>query len=75
LHQFSFSKVLDQLELANVFTILSFAVLRVWQFLGKHFLLIMVMVDPESNKTFNSLLDLTADIVSTTIIVIGVRLL
>jgi hypothetical protein len=55
-------------EPANVFTILSFAVLRVLQFLGKHFLLITVMVEPESNKTFNSLLDLTADVVSTTII-------
>jgi hypothetical protein len=42
---------------------------------GKHFLLITVMVDPESSKTFNSLFDLTADIVSITIIVIGVRLL
>jgi hypothetical protein len=48
--------------------------LHVWQFLGKHFLLINVMVEPESNRTFSNLLDLTADIVSTTIIVIGARL-
>jgi hypothetical protein len=32
------------------------------------------MVEPESNRTFSNLLDLTADIVSTTIIVIGARL-
>ena len=61
-------------EPANVFTILLCDVLHVWQFLGKHFLLIKVMVEPESNRTFSNLLDLTADIVSTTIIVIGARL-
>ncbi len=59
---------------ANVFTILLCDVLHVWQFLGKHFLLINVVVEPESNRTFSNLLDLAADIVSTTIIVIGVRL-
>jgi hypothetical protein len=36
--------------------------------------LINVVVEPESNRTFSNLLDLTADIVSTTIIVIGARL-
>jgi hypothetical protein len=61
-------------EPANVFTILLCDVLHVWQFLGKHFLLINVMVEPESNRSFSNLLDLTADIVSTTIIVIGARL-
>ena len=61
-------------EPANVFTILLCDVLHVWQFFGKHFLLINVMVEPESNRTFSNLLDLTADIVSTTIIVIGARL-
>ena len=61
-------------EPANVFTILLFDVLHVLQFLGKHFLLIKVVVEPESNKNSNNLLDLIADIVSTTIIIIGARL-
>jgi hypothetical protein len=59
---------------ANVVTILLCDVLRVLQCLGKHFLLIKVMVEPESSETFSNLLDLTAAIVSTTIIVIGARL-
>jgi hypothetical protein len=37
------------------------------------FLLIMVVVEPESSKTFNNILDFTEKIVSTTIIVTGVR--
>ena len=55
-------------------TILLCDVLRVLQCLGKHFLLIKVMVEPESSKTFSNLLDLTAAIISITIIVIGARL-
>jgi hypothetical protein len=42
------------------------------QCLGKHLLLINVVVDPESNNTFSSLLDLTEEMVSTTKIVTGV---
>jgi hypothetical protein len=61
-------------ERANVFTILLCNILNVLQFLGKHVLLIKVVVEPEFNKTFSNHLDLTADIVSTTIIVIGARL-
>ncbi len=61
-------------EPAYVFTILLCDVLHVLQFLGRHFLLIKVVIEPESNKTFNNLLDLTAEIVFTTIIVIGARL-
>jgi len=61
-------------EPANVFTMLLWDVLHVLQFLCKHSLLIKVVVGPESNMTFSNLLDLTADIVSTTIIVIGARL-
>ena len=60
-------------EPANVFTMLLWDVLHVLQFWDKHFLLIKVVVEPESNKTFSNLFDLTADIVSTTIIVIGAR--
>jgi len=45
------------------------------QFLGKHFLLIIVAVDPESSNTFSKILDLTEEMVSTTIMVTGVRLL
>ncbi len=33
----------------------------------------MVVVEPESSKTFNKILDLTEEIVSTTMIVTGVR--
>jgi len=61
-------------EPANAVTILLCDVLQVLQCLGKHFLLIKVMVERESSKTFSNLLDLTAAIVSTTIIVIGARL-
>ena len=61
-------------EPVNVFTVLLFAVLHALQFLGKHLLLIKVVVEPESNQTFSNLLNLTVEIVSTTIVVIGVRL-
>jgi hypothetical protein len=44
------------------------------QFLGKHFLLIIVAVDPESSNTFSKILDLTEEMVSTNMIVTGVRL-
>jgi hypothetical protein len=44
----------------------------VWQFLGRHFLLIIVVVEPESNKTFSKFLDFTEEMVSTTMIVTGV---
>ncbi len=43
------------------------------QYLGRPFLLIMVVVEPESSKTFNKILDFTEEIVSTTMIVTGVR--
>ena len=43
------------------------------QYLGKHFLLVKVVVDPESNSSLGNYLDLTAEIVSTTMIVTGVR--
>ena len=39
----------------NVFTILLCDILHVLQFLGKHFSLIKVVVEPESNKTFSNL--------------------
>jgi hypothetical protein len=48
-------------------------ILHGWQCLGRHFQLIMVVVEPESSKTFNTILDLTDEIVSTTMIVTGVR--
>jgi hypothetical protein len=44
-----------------------------WQCFCRHFLLIMVVVEPESSKTFNKILDFTEEIVSTTMIVTGVR--
>ncbi len=44
-----------------------------WQCLGRHFLLIMVVVEPESSKIFKKILDFTEEIVSTTMIVTGVR--
>ncbi len=47
-------------------------ILHVWQFLGRHFLLIIVVVEPESNKTFRKILDFTEEMVSTTMIVTGV---
>jgi hypothetical protein len=47
-------------------------ILHVWQFLGRHFLLIIVVVEPELNKTFSKILDFTEEMVSTTIIVTGV---
>jgi hypothetical protein len=37
------------------------------------FLIINVVVDSESNNTFSKVLDLTKDMVSTTMIVTGVR--
>ena len=40
---------------------------------SKHFLLIKVIVGPESNRTLSNFLDLIAEIVSTTMIVTGVR--
>ncbi len=43
------------------------------QCLGRHFQLIMVVVEPESSKTFNNIVDFTEEIVTTTIIVTGVR--
>ena len=51
-------------------------ILQVLQFLGKHFLLIIVVVDPESSNTFSKILvlDLTEEMVSTNMIVTGVRL-
>ena len=48
-------------------------ILHDWLCLGRHFLLIMVVVEPESSKTFNKILDFTEEIVSTTMIVTGVR--
>ena len=48
-------------------------ILHGWQCLGRHFLLIMVVVEPESSKTLNKILDFTEEIVSTTMIVTGVR--
>jgi hypothetical protein len=47
-------------------------ILHVWKFLGRHFLLIIVVVESESNKTFSQILDFTEEIVSTTMIVTGV---
>jgi hypothetical protein len=41
-------------------------------FIGRHFLLIMVVVEPESNKTFSKILDSTEEMASTTMIVTGV---
>jgi hypothetical protein len=58
-----------------VFTILFWDVLHGWHFLGKHLLLIKVAVEPESNKTFNNLLDLIVPMVSTTMMVTGVKFL
>ncbi len=43
------------------------------KFLGKHFLIINVVVDPESNKTFRRVLNLTEEMVSTAILFTGVR--
>jgi hypothetical protein len=40
---------------------------------GQAFLLIKVVVDPESNSTLSNFLDLTAEMASATIMVIGVR--
>ena len=48
-------------------------ILHGWQCLGRNFLLIIVVVEPESSKTFNKILDFTEEIVSTTMIVTGVR--
>jgi hypothetical protein len=47
-------------------------ILHVWQFLRRHFLLIIVVIEPESNKTFSKILDFTEEMVSTTMIVTGV---
>jgi hypothetical protein len=57
---------------ARVFICLLLAILHGLQFRGKHFLLIIVIVDPESNKTFSKMLDLTEEMVSATIIVTDV---
>jgi hypothetical protein len=43
------------------------------QCLGRHLQLINVDVDPESKRTFSSVHDLTEDIVSTTVMLVGVR--
>jgi hypothetical protein len=43
------------------------------QFLLKHFPLINVVVDPESNNTLSRVLDLTEGMVSTTMIITCVR--
>ncbi len=45
---------------------------RVLQCRGKHFLLMNVLDDPESNKTFSKVRDRTAEMVSTTIMLRGV---
>ncbi len=47
-------------------------ILLLWQFLGRHFLLIIVVVEPESNKTFSKIIDFTEEMVSTTMTVTGV---
>ncbi len=47
-------------------------ILHVWQFLGRHLPLIIVDVEPESNKTFSKILNFTKEMVSTTMIVTGV---
>ena len=60
---------------ARVFICLLLVISQGLQFLGKHFLLIIVAVDPESSNTFSKILDLTEEMVSTTIMVTGVRLL
>jgi hypothetical protein len=44
------------------------------QCLGRHLRLIKVDVDPGSNRTFSSIRDLTEDIVSTTVMLVGVSL-
>ena len=48
------------------------AILHGLQFLGKHFLLIIVIVDPESSNTFSKIFDLTEEMVSATKIVTDV---
>ena len=61
---------------ARIFICLLLEILHGLQFLGKHFLLIIVVVDPdESNNTFSKILDLTEEMVSTTMMVTGVILL
>ncbi len=47
-------------------------ILHVGQFLGRHFLLIIVVVEPESNKTFSKILNFTEEMMSTNMIVTGV---
>ena len=59
---------------ARVFSCLLLAILHGLQFLGEHFLLIIVIVVPESNNIFSKILDLTEEMVSTTMMVTGVRL-
>jgi hypothetical protein len=44
----------------------------IWRFLGRHFLLIIVVVEPESNKTFSKIINFTKEMVSITMIVTGV---
>ncbi len=57
----------------NLFTILLWNIWHGLHFLGKHFLLTRVVVDPESHKIFSNLLHLTEEMVSTTMIITGVR--
>jgi hypothetical protein len=59
-------------EPARIYIFLLLEILHVWQFLGRHFLLIIVDVEPESNKTFSKILNFTEEMVSTTITVTGV---
>jgi hypothetical protein len=61
----------EVLEPASVLIFPLLEILHGWQFLGRHFLLIMVVVEPESNKTFSKILDFTVEMVSTTMIVTG----
>ncbi len=58
-------------EPASVLIFLLLEFLPVWQFTGRRFLLIMVVVEPESSKTFSKILDFTEEVVSTTMIVTG----
>jgi hypothetical protein len=60
-------------EPAHVLIFLLLEMLHIWQFLERHFLSIMVVVEPESSNTFSKILDFTEEIVSTTMIVTGVR--
>ena len=57
---------------ANVLIFRSCLIGCALQLLGRHLRLISVAVDPGSNNTFNNTQDLTSEIVSTTIILVGV---